>query len=108
MWKTGTHFKSIIIFLFVVFKCQEISAAEQLYQLPEPSAPSDNSSCISISGKYQFNGVAVPRMPPNFRGRPFTMDVMTGLDLPYSDRNKVTSTNIQQLSNRDLLFSFMI
>ena len=52
------------------------------------------------------NGVAVPQMPPNFRGRPFTMDVMTGLDLPYNDRNKVTHTNIQQLGNRDLLFRF--
>lgn len=67
-----------------------------------------SKQCIDITGNYEFFGDPYQQWPSNFRGFPFSLDIISGTYISYNDQKKVTHVKIDQIESDRLIFTFFI
>lgn len=112
MWmsKSCLMLEFAIMLLFLSACASGITAKEdpvippKIWQIKQTT---EGAECMNITGEYQLWGETTPQWPSTFKGLPFSLDIILGIDLPRQDRLKIAGVRIIQKGNDDITLTFL-
>jgi hypothetical protein len=100
----------VIMFPFLVACASDIAVKDdtvippKIWQIKQTT---EGAECMNITGEYQLWGETTPQWPSIFKGLPFSLDIILGIDLPRQDRFKIAGVRIIQKGNDDITLTFL-